>query len=152
MSLHEANQDSENIDLDSEESEPTYFAAGLPGFEELKTFKFVSHTDMRPFLWLQSLDEPHISLPVINCLLVNSEILSSITDDHLKLIGSSERNLIEPYYVLRVNSATKVITANTKAPIIIDTQTRRGYQVLLDEKGVKVDEPLYNLLKSMDED
>jgi flagellar assembly factor FliW len=152
MSLHEANQDSQNNDLQSEESEPAHFAAGLPGFEELKRFKFVSHTDMRPFLLLKSLDEPYISLPVINCLLVNPNLLSSITDDHLKLIGSSERNLIEPYYVLKVNTATKVITANTKAPIIIDTKTRQGYQILLDEKGVKVDEPLYNLIKSVDED
>ena len=152
MSLHEANQESENIDLQNSESEPTYFAAGLPGFEELKRFKFVSQVDMRPFLWLESLDEPSITLPVINCLLVNPEVLSSITDAHLKLIGSRERNLIEPYYVLKVDSATKVITANTKAPIIINTQTRQGYQVLLDEKGVRVDEPLQNLLKSADED
>ncbi len=152
MSVHEASQDPENIDLGTEESELTHFPAGLPGFEDLKRFKFVSQADIRPFLWLKSLDEPTIALPVINCLLVNPEVLSGITDDHLKLIGSSERNLVEPYYVLKVNSTTKLITANTKAPIIVNTQTRQGYQILLDVKGVKVDEPLNNLLKPVDKD
>ena len=152
MSLHETSQDSENIDLQNAESELTHFAAGIPGFEELRNFKFIAQAEMQPFLWLKSMDEPFISLPVINCLLVNPKMLSNITDDHLMLVGSKERNLIEPYYVLKVNSATKMITANTQAPIIINTQSRQGYQILLDARGVKIDEPLSNLLDAVDED
>jgi flagellar assembly factor FliW len=152
MSVFEDSKEPEKIKLAHAESELTHFAAGIPGFEELKHFKFVAQPDMQPFLWLRSVDEPIVSLPVINCLLVDPKVLSNITDDHLKLIGSKERNLVEPYYVLKVNSATKLITANTKAPIIINTQSRQGYQVLLDVKGVKIDEPLNNLLEALNED
>ncbi len=152
MSLDEAHQDSESANVQDLESELTHFAAGLPGFEELKQFKFVAQAEMQPFLWLRSVDEPFISLPVINCLLLNPKVLSSITNEHLSLIGSSERSQVEPYYVLKVNSNTKTITANTKAPIIVNTESRQGYQILLDVKGVKFDEPLNNLLHAISED
>lgn len=125
---------------------PAHFPAGLPGFEEYKRFMIVSRNDMRPFLWLRSMDDPELALPIISCLLLNKPVLPHITKEQLSLVGNPSSNEIAPYYILRVDTKEGVITANTKAPVIINSTTKQGYQIFMDSDDLRVDEPLRNLV------
>lgn len=125
---------------------PAHFPAGLPGFEDHKRYVLVSRNDMRPFLWLRSMDDPEVALPIISCLLLKKQILPYITEEQLSLVGSPSPEEIAPYYVLRVDTKEGIITANTKAPIIINSITKQGYQIFMDQENLRVDEPLVNLI------
>lgn len=129
-------------------SDPLEFPAGLPGFEGHKQFILESRVDMRPFLWLRSIDDPDVVLPVISCLLLKKQVSLHISTEELSLIGSPTQDEIAPYYVLRVDPKESIITANTRAPVLINTRTMQGRQVILDRDDLRVDEPLTNLAPS----
>ncbi len=129
-------------------SDPLEFPAGLPGFEEHKQFIFESKAEMRPFLWLRSVDDPEVALPVISCLLLKKQVQLHISKKDLSLIGSPAEGDIAPYYILRVDSKEGTITANTKAPVIINTRSMQGRQIILERDDLVVDEPLTNLVPS----
>jgi flagellar assembly factor FliW len=129
-------------------SEPADFPAGIPGFEDHKKFELVSRADLRPFLWLRSLDDPEVSLPVIDCLLLNRQLLPEINREVLDQIGDPTQEKFESYCVLRVDPDAGTITVNTKAPVVISSQTRRGFQIFLDNPELRLDEPLANLVPS----
>ena len=130
---------------------PAHFPAGLPGFEDHKRYVLVSRNDMRPFIWLRSMDDPEVALPLISCLLLKKQVLPYITKEQLSLVGSPSREGIAPYYVLRVDTGEGIITANTKAPIIINSKTKQGYQIFMDQENLRVDEPLVNLIPSSED-
>ena len=125
------------------------FSTGLPGFEEHKQFFLESRTDLRPFLWLRSVDDPNVALPVISCLLLKKQVILYLNQNHLKMLGGSSLDEIAPYYILRVDPKKGEITANTKAPVLINPKTMRGRQVILDREDLRVDEPLSNLIASV---
>lgn len=129
-------------------SDPLKFPVGLPGFEEHKQFILESRAEMRPFLWLRSVDDPEVALPVISCLLLKKQVLLHISKEELSLIGSPTQDDIAPYYILRVDSKEGTITANTRAPVIINAKTMQGRQVILDQDDLRVDELLTNLMPS----
>jgi len=129
-------------------SDPLEFPTGLPGFEEHKMFILESRAEMRPFLWLRSVDDPEVALPVISCLLLKKQVLLHISKEELSLIGSPTQDDIAPYYILRVDPKEGTITANTRAPVIINTKTMQGRQVILDQDDLRVDELLTNLMPS----
>lgn len=103
---------------------------------------------MRPFLWLQSVDNKEVCLPVISCLLLTKKVLRYMTKEHLALIGTPPKDQVAPYYVLRVDSQAGTITANTKAPIVINLESKEGYQVFMEGDDLRVDEPLADLVPS----
>ena len=127
-------------------SEPIQFPSGLPGFEEHRKFILESRDDLRPFLWLRSIEDPEVALPVISSLLLKRAVLTQLTDEHLSLIGNPAMEHIAPYYVLRVEAENNTITVNTKAPLIIRTDIGQGQQIILDQDDLYFDEPLAALL------
>ncbi len=129
-------------------SGPLEFPAGLPGFEEHKQFILESRAEMRPFLWLRSVDDPEVALPIISCLLLKKQVLPHISKEELSLIGSPAQDDVAPYYVLRVDPKEGTITANTRAPVIINAKTMQGRQVILDQDDLRVDDLLTNLMPS----
>ncbi|MFC1746968.1 flagellar assembly protein FliW [Candidatus Neomarinimicrobiota bacterium] len=127
-------------------SDPFDFPAGLPGFEEHKQYVLIGRQNMRPFQWLRAVDDDAVSLPVISCLLLNRNCLPQLKPDHMDLLGEPSRDKVAPFFVLRVNTADGTITANTKAPIIINLENMQGYQVIVDGDHLRVDEPLADLV------
>ena len=129
-------------------SEPLDFPSGIPGFEDHRRFVFIHRADLKPFLWLRSLDNAEVSLPVIDCNLLKNQVLPEIPDEFLQLIGATSLTELACYLVLRVDHEAGIITANTKAPVIIGTQSGQGYQVILEREDLRVDEPLLKLVAS----
>ncbi len=141
-------QEKESKSDQVEHSDPLDFPAGLPGFEEHNQFVLESRADMRPFLWLRSLSDPDIALLLISCLLLKKQVPIHISNEELQLIGSPSEDDIASYYVLRVDTKEGTITANTRAPVLINTKSMQGRQVILDQEDLRVDEPLANIAPS----
>ncbi|UCD38558.1 MAG: flagellar assembly protein FliW [Fidelibacterota bacterium] len=132
----------------AESSGALEFPSGLPGFEEHKQFVLESRAELRPFLWLRSLEDPDVALPVISCLLLKSPVFSHLGNKHLDLLDNPSQDEILPYYILRIEPEDGSITVNTKAPVVISTKTLQGYQLILDREDLRVDVPLVDLVPS----
>lgn len=127
-----------------EEKDIITFRKGLPGFEGLKKFILFPIEENELFSVVQSIEDESIGLVVISPF-------SVIKDYEFKLVEEKQEQLgIEsPGDVLVLNTVTlstklENITANLKAPIIINIKQRLGEQIILDNDRYKIKQPIFN--------
>lgn len=137
--------------VDLEEEKILTFERGLFGFEEFKKYTIlydIEGADVK-ISWLQSLDEPTLALPVINPLLVKPDYNPVIEDELLDSLGELKEENIVVLLTVTVPSEVKNTTVNLKAPIIINSDTRKGCQVVAENPDYMVKYNVYSALQEM---
>ncbi|TCT14017.1 flagellar assembly factor FliW [Natranaerovirga pectinivora] len=125
------------------------FQHGLLGLTEYKNFTILydSEDDHPIISWLQSTEEKDFALPIINPLLVLEDYNPTIEDELLTELGElKEENLLVFNVVVIPDDITKM-TTNLKAPIVINTDTKKGRQVIVENEDYEIKFPLYKELK-----
>ena len=96
--------------------------------------------------WLQSVDEPTLALPVIKPWLVKEDYNPVVEDELLSHIGElTEENLVI-LLTMTVPSDIKKMSVNLKAPIIINADTRKGAQIIVENQDYEVKYKIYDVL------
>lgn len=134
-------------EIDLDESKVITFNNGILGFEDFKryTILYDSESEERtPISWLQSLDEVALALPVISPLLVNPDYNPTIKDALVASLGELTEENIIIFVTLTVPSDITKVTSNLKAPIIINTDTKKGCQVVAENPEYEVKHNVYN--------
>ena len=93
------------------------------------------------FLWLQSLDDPGLALPVTNPHLFFSGYDVKLTDDDLERLGLDDRTSVDVYVTVKAAEALEDFTANQKAPILV--WGGQGYQIINQAPGCELRAPLF---------
>ena len=102
--------------------------------------------------WFQSLDEPGLAIPVINPLIVKPDYNPVVEDELLKGMGElTEENLVI-LLTMTVPSDITQMTVNLMAPIIINSDTRKGAQVIVENDDYEIKYKVYDKLKSEDKE
>lgn len=124
------------------------FNSGLIGFEEYKQFMLIhdAEDENAKILWIQSIDEPELALPVINPLIVNPDYNPVVEDELFKNIGEFENGEMLVLVTLTVPPQIKNLTTNLKAPIIINPITLKGCQIIVENDEYPVKFPIYDIL------
>lgn len=137
-----------NIEI--EEKKIIDFSNGLIGFDNLKKFMIIhdSETVNAKILWLQSLDEASVALPVIDPLLIKEDYNPTVEDELFKNIGEIVEDELLVLTTLTVPSELTAITTNLKAPIIINPATMKGCQIIVENEEYPVKYPIYEILKA----
>ncbi len=127
---------------------------GLFGFEEFKKYTILYDCEKEGgsnISWFQSVDEPTLALPVINPLLVKEDYNPVVEDELLSGIGEiTEENLVI-LLTMTVPADIKEMSVNLKAPIIINADTRKGAQLIVENQDYEVKYKIYDLLKEKKE-
>ncbi len=140
--------------VDIEEDKILEFPNGIVGFENLKKFAIMFDIDKgedRSISWLQSLDEPMLALPVVNPFNIMSEYNPLIEDELLKIIDSPTEEQVLVMLALNVPSDITKMTANMKAPFIINSQTRKGSQIIVENQDYEIKYNVYDAIQKMKE-
>lgn len=104
------------------------FPDGVLGFQNLRNFALINHKQDDIFLYLQSTEQPCICFPVIdNAATKRERILSIVTIP---------------------NDPTQM-TANLKAPIVLDLNTMQGRQVVLKDPDLPIRQPIFDYIRSI---
>ncbi|MDD6798144.1 MAG: flagellar assembly protein FliW [Bacteroides sp.] len=131
------------------------FDKGIMGFENHKKFTIVYNSekeDAKTIMWLQSLDEKNLALPVMAPEIVYPQYDPIVEDELLKSIGDDIQNadLVVLVTVTVPQDLTKM-TCNLKAPIIINVDTLKGCQLIADNDEYVVKYPIYDIVKAASE-
>ena len=111
------------------------FEEGLLGFPEDRKFVILNHPGSGVFKWLQSLDDPELAFVITEPFLFFPDYEFDIDDAFVTGLKIKDPQKVLVYTILVIPPDTKRITANLKAPIIINGDNRKGKQViLLDDK------------------
>ena len=114
-------------DVDAHQ-EVVMFPHGLPGFEECRSF-VVFTADAAPFQWLTAVEGPPASFLAVDPRAILPNYRFSLGRADLARLGAtSEGALLWLAIVLVEGDGT--VTANLRAPIVINPATMTGYQVM----------------------
>lgn len=131
------------------------FENGIFGFEEFKTYTILYNNDKDTeghIFWLQSVEEPTLALPMINPLMVDRDYDPCVTDDSIKEVGELTEENVAMFVIITVPSDLTKMTANLKAPIIINSDNQRGAQVVAQNPEYPVKFNIYEILNNKEGD
>ena len=137
------------VDLDDDKV--IVFDDGLFGFEEYKKFALIFNNEAkeRPAIsWLQSVDEQELALPVMIPTIVKPDYNPVVEDDALETLGDWNEENISVLVTVTVPEDLKNMTTNLKAPIIINTDTMKGVQTVVENQDYEIRFKIYDLLKA----
>ena len=117
-------------DVEYTQEEILFFPRGIPAFEDKQKW-ILAGSDDSAIRWLQSLDDGNLALPVTSPDAVQSDYNARIPEDELKLVGSVNPSDLALLIVVSIpESAPWDMTANLRAPILINIKTRKAVQVI----------------------
>ncbi|MGE3261634.1 MAG: flagellar assembly protein FliW [Bacteriovoracia bacterium] len=124
------------------------FADGLLGFEQLQRFFIVDPADETLILWLQSMDSPDVAFPILEPRLFKADYKVRLSANELRSlkIDSTKNKDTLVYCILTIPADVISMSANLKAPIVINTGSRMARQVVLQENEYSVKFPIYKEL------
>ena len=86
-----------------------------------------------PFVWLQSLDDPSLALPLTNPHPFLADVAVEVIDEDAERLGFDAANAMDVYVTVRAAPALEDFTANLKAPILVSAG--QAWQVINQAPG-----------------
>ena len=127
---------------------------GIIGFENFNQFTIIYDIDddsQTRISWLQSVEEPTLALPVIDPLAIVPEYAPMIEDELLSPLGNPADADLLFLLVMTVPADMTKVTANMKAPIIINTEEKKGVQLIVENADYPVKFNIYESVQKMKE-
>lgn len=142
-------------DVDLSDDKIITFNDGIMGFEECKKYTIIydlDSSDEPKISWLQSVDRKELALPIINPFVVDEAYNPIVEDEMLKPLGElTEENTII-FLALTVPKDVKKMSANMKAPFIINCDTRKGCQIIVENQDYQVKNFIYEKLQKQEKE
>ena len=110
------------------------FPQGLAGFEDCKRFKLFHEEGGGTVFWLQSVDDLMVMFPIVSPETIDLQYEIELTDEDCSLIDlASADDAVVAVIVYRSEAEGGKIAANTRSPVILNPQSRKGMQKVLRE-------------------
>lgn len=141
-------------EIQIDETKVIHFEQGIFGFEDQKEFAvlYEGETDDNPFCWLQSVKEAHVCLPLIDPLVWFPDYQPDLPDEEVRKLGELNPEIISIYTVTVVPENLEQMTTNLRAPIVLNLETKKGAQIVIEEGDYPIRENLYQRIKQARED
>jgi flagellar assembly factor FliW len=118
------------------------FPAGLPGFEDYTAFALIEDEYYAPFGWLQALDDPHISFLIVSPQAVVGDYALDLAEEEREALRLENEVAPRLYCIVTVPQDMHEMTANLKAPVVINPARRRGKQVIRTDERYSLRQPV----------
>jgi flagellar assembly factor FliW len=116
------------------------FPEGLIGLSGSR-YALIAADPNAPFVWLQSLEDPSLALPVTNPHRFFGDFAVEVIDEDAERLGLDAAATMDVYVTVRAASTIEQFTANLKAPILVSAG--RAWQVINQAPGCELRVPLF---------
>lgn len=123
------------------------FSEGLLGFEKLNKFFVVDPGDSTLILWLQSVDDAKIAFPIIEPKIFKPDYVAKLMASDMASVELENINNANIYTILTIPSNVTEMSANLKAPIVINNEKKIARQIVLQDSKLTVKHEMYKDLK-----
>ena len=112
------------------EEDVLFFPRGIPAFESNHKW-ILAGSDDSAIKWLQNIEDGDLALPVTSPDAIRPDYNARIPEDELKLVGSVNPADLALLIVVSIpRSAPWNMTANLRAPILVNLKTHKAVQVI----------------------
>jgi flagellar assembly factor FliW len=115
------------------------FPNGLIGLGGSR-YTLLARSDEAMFVWLHSVDDPAIAIPLTNPWKFFGDYAVDLSDADVERIGITDPSEAQVYVTVRAAEAIEDFTANLRAPVLL--VSGRGYQVINQAPDMPVRIPL----------
>lgn len=130
-----------------EEEDILSFPEGMLGFSKIHEYVLVERADDSLFLWLQALKKPTVAFPLLEPQIFELNYKVELEDDDQKLLGLKSLNHAKVFSIVTIPSDPTKMTANLKAPIVINLKNRKAKQVILHTVDYPIRKAIFNDLQ-----
>jgi flagellar assembly factor FliW len=121
-----------------------FFEEGLPGFLHLQFFQLIQEEPESPFFSMISMEDEHVSFCLIEPFTFFSTYEFTLPNHAKQSLKIDDQTPIAVLVIVSFRSDGQV-TANLKAPIIVNRQNRMAKQVILNDEDYQIRQPLFQL-------
>jgi len=118
------------------------FTWGLPGFTHLRRFLALSLAGQEHFVWLQSIDDPTIALPLTDPFAIFDDYAPKLPASALESLEVRNPDDFVLLCVVIVTKDAAEMSCNLLAPVIVNLRSRVGRQVTLEGSSYSVKMPI----------
>lgn len=130
------------------ESEIITIPSGILGFPDDHEFCLVDSADDTLILWLQSIRNPHLAFPVLEPKIFKPDYLVRLSGAELRELRLESIKSASVYTILTIPEDLTLMTANLKAPLVINTANRVAKQVILQENDQPIKHAMFKELRA----
>ena len=139
-------------DVELDESKVIIFEEGIMGLEGLTKYALIFDEEegKEPTIyWLQSLEDPAITLPVVSPFIIKADYNPLVQQQLLEPLGeiSEDGAGLFVLLTLTIPKEVKDITANLKAPFVINSDTQKGCQIIAENEDYDIKFRIYDILQ-----
>lgn len=127
------------------------FPEGILGFNDLRAFVLLDDPNDEIFAWLQSCEVPQIAFPVLEPELFTQNYQVALTKHDLESLGlnpTGEQPRVRSFSIITIPEDPTQMTANLKAPVVINIESRMARQIVLQDNNLAIREPIFQKLQS----
>lgn len=122
---------------------------GLLGFDNLKKFFIVDPGDQTLILWLQSIEDEGTAFPIIEPKIFKPDYTVKLLPAELTSLNMENLADASIYTILTIpNNDPTQMSANLKAPLVINNKTKIARQIVLQDSKLEVKWPMFKELKT----
>ena len=130
-----------NMEVD--ESRLLRFPQGILGFPQQHDYALIQTSEQSDFYWLQSVDRPELAFVVCDPRLLVPDYRVSIKAEELEQINLESPEAAQVFVI--VNKVDDTLTGNLQGPLVINSETRAGKQLVLSDRRYSTRHPLMKL-------
>lgn len=139
-------------EIDLDEDKIITFDEGILGFTDYKRYAIIydNESGERPDItWLQNIDEPALAIPVVSPFLIKPDFNPTVEDELLASLGEITPENLVVLVSVTVPSDVSKISANLRAPFVINADQKKGCQVIVDDADYEVKYYFYEQLQAI---
>jgi len=119
------------------------FGDGIPGLEQFKKYALLQFEESYPIVWLQSLEDSGICLPVLDTFNVLPDYVFDIDEIDVKELELNSPDELHVVSVVVIPEDIQGMTVNLAAPVIINTKSGNAKQIVLSGSEFNVRAPVF---------
>ena len=132
-------------EIEEDESKIVHFASGLPAFEDEHEFIIIPYDEESPYVFLQSAVTPDLAFLMAIPFIFFPDYEFRLEDDVLESLALERQEDLLLYTLLTIpGSDIREMTANLLAPIVINSRTNEGRQIVLDKSSYRTKHKLFS--------
>ncbi len=139
-------------EIEIEDNKIIHFPSGIIGFPEMTDFAIIYDEERgnnAPIRWMQSIQETEFALPVMDPLLVMNTYNPEVEDDYLLPLGEMKGEDALVLVTVSVPKDLQKMSVNLQAPIVINVETKKAAQIIVDVQKYPVKYYIYDILKEL---
>jgi len=118
-------------EIEIDERQIINFVDGIPGFPEYKQYIIINDEELS-FTFLQSVDEWSLCFITLPPAAIVGDYSFDLSDETVEKLELEKPEDAATLAILNIPEDFKKMTANLRAPIVINTKNNKGIQELLD--------------------